>query len=228
MKDRSQLLQIPTNSHAVATALVLLACLITVVAQSGRRAPKSVPTPAATPESISSEKKPSEKEQPRLPLTVGIDSHDAFAFLPQYFYDSVLESCAERLSEARSIKIDVQRNMNRGEAVKRAKAEREANVVLLQLRTDSMGSSSANGDYSQVYIEYWVFAPTTAKVITSGNVYQQAYRTKGVIVPVPSGQTNTAYTELRLKQAAQEAADRILSALHLARPELPRSQQPLR
>ena len=199
--------------------LLVLACVLTVPAQSGRRAPKSVPLPTPTPESTSSAKQPSEKE--KRSLVIGIDSNDTFGRIPQYFYDSVLQSCAQRLREAASIKLEVQRNLNRGEAVKRAKSEQETEVVLLQLRSDSMGSSGGNIDLSQMFIEYFVFAPTTAKLITSGNVYQ-AYRTKGVVVTPPTSGQNPAYIELRLKQAAHDAAERILSALHISKPpELP-------
>ncbi len=189
------------------------------MAQSGRRAPKSAPIPTPTPEATPSTK-PAEKE--KRSLIIGIDSTDTFSRLPLYFYDGVLESCARRLREGSSVKLDVQRNMNRGDAVKRAKAETETDVVLLQLRTDNIRSSSGNADLSQVYIEYVVFAPATAKLITSGNVYQRNFRTKGVIVPAPSGQTNAVYAEQRLRQAAEEAADRILSSLHIGSPDIPR------
>ena len=188
------------------------------MAQSGRRAPKSAPLPSPAPEATPSPK-PIEKE--KRSLIIGIDESDTFSRLPLYFYDSVLQSCARRLREGSSVKLDVRRNMNRGEAVKRAKAETETAVVLLQLRTDNIGSGSGYPDLSQVFIEYFVFAPTTGKLITSGNVYQQNFRTKGIPVPVPSGQTSPIYAEQRLKQAAEEAADRILSALHIAAPDIP-------
>jgi hypothetical protein len=206
---------------ALTIVCALSICAVTVVAQSGRRAPKSAPVPAATPQSTPSPTKPSEKEKPARTLIIGVDANDTFR-IPSYFYDTVLQSCAQRLHEAASVKVDVLRNMNRGEAVKRAKAEQEMDVVLLQLRADSVRPSGGNVDLSQVYIEYYVFAPTTGKVITSGNVYQQAYRTKGVIMAPPTSGQSPVYAELRLKQAAKDAAERILSALHISRPpELP-------
>ena len=204
---------------ALTTVCVLSICAMTATAQSGRRAPKSAPISTPTPEATPSTK-PAEKE--KRSLIIGIDSTDTFSRVPLYFYDSVLQGCAHRLRAESSVKLDVQQNMNRGEAVKRAKAETETDVVLLQLRTDNIRSSDSSADLSQVFIEYFVFAPATAKQIASGNVYQQNFRTKGIPVPVPSGQSNAVYAEQRLKQAAEEAADRILSALHIASPDIPR------
>jgi len=211
------------SGHGPSLALVtvlglLLICALTVLAQSGRRAPKSTPVPAPTPESSPPPPAKQSPEKPGLPLIIGIDARDSFSSIPAYFYDTVLQSCAGRLRDEPSVLVEVgSRDVNRGDAVKRAKAEKEGYVVLLQLRVDSIGSSSGSTDLSQVYIEYFVFAPMTAKQVISGSAYQQAYRTKGVIVgPTTSG--GVAYTEYRLKQAARDAAERILHGLHISPP----------
>jgi hypothetical protein len=209
------------RSRTLALVIVLallLICALIVVAQSGRRAPKSAPIPAPTPESSPTPTAKKSPERPALPLIVGIDARDSFANIPLYFYDTVLQSCAERLRHEPSVAVEVgSRDVNRGDAVKRAKAEKEGYVVLLQLRVDSIGSSSGNADLSRVYIEYFVFAPMTAKQVISGSAYQQAYRTGGVILgPTSSG--GVAYTEYRLKQAARDAAERILHGLHISPP----------
>jgi hypothetical protein len=200
-----------------AAAIFALASLfslstLSVEAQSGRRAPRSTATPAPTPEPTPAEKKPAEKDKTALKLIVGIDSHEAFGYIPQYFYDTVLQTCAERLDLARSVNVETQRDMNRSDAAKRAKAENA--VVFLRLRLDNMGNNNSSPDLSQVYIEYVVFAATTAKVIASGNTYQGSGN-RGVL-GVPSTSRSTAAVELRLKQAARDAAERILDALHIA------------
>ena len=143
---------------------------------------------------------------------VGIDSSDSFSNLPLYFNDTVLRSCAQRLNDS-SAKADVaDRSMNRGEAVKKAKDEKEAYVVLLQLKYDNM-SNSSNTIYDLI-VEYVVFAPTTAKIVTSGRAYLGANQ-KGAVIPRTTGGTTAMYTELLLKRAGEEAAERILHALHV-------------
>jgi hypothetical protein len=150
-----------------------------------------------------------------------MDRAGNFASIPMYFYDTALRACAERLDDAPSVNVEVaRRDMNRGEAIKRAKAEKDSHVVLMQLRFDN--AMGRDGDLREVYIEYWVFAPTTAKVVTNGRSYQQLYRGGGVIVmPRPGGRASLPYTEQLLKQAARDAAERILSAMHLPGRSLP-------
>jgi len=211
--------------HIVASILsgVALFALIAfwaggVAAQSGRRAPKasSGPAPTPTPQAAPVDKKPQAETRAALSFIVGIDRVANFTSIPNYVNDSVLRACAERLDDSPSVKVSVaNRDMNRGEAVKRAKAETESHIVWMQLRFES-GQSVGNEDLSEIYIDYWVFAPTTAKMVTNGRSYQQAYRGGGVIVmPRRGGRASLPYTEQLLKQAAREAAERILSAMDL-------------
>jgi hypothetical protein len=109
--------------------------------------------------------------------------------------------------------------MNRGEAIKLAKSQKEAYVALLDLRTEGLGSGSMSSDsYDEILIDYVVFAPETAKVSTSGRTYQRAYRKGPIVVGPRTGRTSPIYAEQMLRQAARDAAERILSALHLIIP----------
>ena len=199
----------------ICAIVVAASCFIAIHAQSGRRTPKApaTPTPEPTPEAKPSPKKPAD-DKPTVALILGIDG-DSFNNIPLYYYDSVLQSCADRLNEAASLSLDVSGNtMNRGEAVRMAKSQKEAHVAALQLRTEQMGSSSSN-QYESIYIEYTLFAPGTAKVVASGHTYQRPGKTRGVI-PIPStGRTSSVYTEQLLRQAARDAADRLMDALHV-------------
>lgn len=209
-----------SSTSAILTLLGLLfICAVAVLAsQSGRRAPKSTSIPAATPESSPTPTAKKSPEKPALPVILGIDAHDSFSNIPLYFYDSVLKSCGDRLSKGSAVKVEASsRDMSRGDAVKRAKSEKEGYVILLQLRDDSMGSNNSNVDLSRVYIEYFVFAPITARQVTSGNAYQRAAGYKDVIVRrTTSG--SPAYVEYQLKQAARNAAEQILAALGAREP----------
>jgi hypothetical protein len=192
---------------------------LTVPGQAGRRLPGSpavtTPTPEPTPQP-----KPADKEQ-RLNLIVGESRGDVFSGIPIYFNDTVLQSCIGRLDDAHGVKVEVvATEMARGDAVKRAKSESQGYVVWLQLRADTMGSSSSS-NLAGIYVEYTVFEPTTAKTKAQGNVYQSQY-SKGGVVLGPTGTSNSGTTEYRLKVAAEQAAEQILKALHIPLPsELP-------
>jgi hypothetical protein len=151
-----------------------------------------------------------------------MDRNSIFSEIPIYFYDSVLRACGERLDDSASVKVTIaNREMNRGEAIKRAKAETETHIVWLQLKLDNARTQGGD-DLREVYLDYWVFAPTTGKVITSGHTYQQGYGAGGVIVmPRQGGRTSLPYTEQLLKQAARAAAERILSAMNMSGQKVP-------
>jgi hypothetical protein len=224
MRDHPRATPLLAYGLAIAVAFALVAVSAgAVAAQSGRRAPRSsVPAPTPTPQAEPAEKKPAAESRAALSFIVGIDRVAGFAVIPMYLYDSVLRACGDRLDDSPSVKVNIaNREMNRGEAIKRAKAETESNVVWIQLRFDS-GMGQSDADLREVYLDYWVFAPTTAKVITNGRSYQQVYRGGGVIVmPRPGGRASLPYIEQLLKQAARDAAERILSAMDLPSRRVP-------
>lgn len=196
---------------AILSIAILLAIAPRSSAQSGRRLPRSapLPTPEATPTPPT--KKP-EKETPRLNLIVGMDRFSQFNN-PLYVTETILHSCADRLHEPESVTVEVvQRDMARGEAISRAKREKDSYVVWLQLRSDSLRSNSQTVDLNDLVLEYWVFSPTTADVKTSGRTYPQAYRRRGVIV---NPRTSGIYGDYLLREAAQDAAERILAAFRV-------------
>ncbi len=142
--------------------------------------------------------------------------------IPSQFSDTVLVACADRLDDAPAVEVNLaQRDVNRGEAIKRAKAEKEGYVVWMQLRSDTARAGVEN-DLSELFLEYYVFAPTTAKIITSGRTYQRAYGTGPVVVaPQMPGRNSWPYIEQALKHAAREAAERILAAVTAELPSKP-------
>jgi hypothetical protein len=203
---------------AIGSAVCLLIVLtaLTTFAQSGRRGSKSPPVSVPTPEAPLPEKKPKANEPPQLNLILGISRGDVFANIPPYYYDSVLESCARRLEDSRAVHLEVEpHEMMRSDAVKRAKSEKEAFVVWLELRSDAYSQSSGT-NLDQIYVGYAVFEPVTGKTATQGQAYQSAYRKGGI--PLPGGRNSTMVAEGRLRAAAEEAAERILKGLHIALP----------
>jgi hypothetical protein len=218
----------PLHLIRVFVAIVALSfafgCMSTISAQSGRQVRKSTPAPIATPEPEPTPtlNKAKEKEKADITFIVGIDRYNGLSNIPLNYYDTVSRSCAERLNAAIAVKADVVfGEMSRGEAIRRAKSEKETYVVWLRLASESITSDPGTvSSVRDIYLEYSVLAPTTGKQVASGHAYQGA-RKKGVVV-APSGRGNTVYSEYLLKQAGREAAERILSSMKIgSRPTIP-------
>jgi len=220
MLNRSPRLRALAAGFAV---VFVLSCASTVLAQSGRRVRKSTPAPVSTPEPTPTPtpNASSEKLKARLTFLIGLDRYDGFANIPFYAYEGVLRSLAGRLAGAQSVHVGAtQSEMSRSDAIQKAKAEKEGYVVWLQLRADTMSGNNRNtGNLDNIIIDYLVFAPTTAKITTSGRTYTQSQRNRGIII---GPRTSGIYGDRYLNQAAQEAADRILAHFRLhAPPKLP-------
>ncbi|HEU4933173.1 MAG TPA: hypothetical protein VFT48_13915 [Pyrinomonadaceae bacterium] len=192
------------------TAVVLSLCVLTVQAQSGRRHTKpepAAPVPTPTPEPTPTPK--IEEKKSELLLHIGADRDDAFATFPFAYYDVVVRGCADRLRAGSSASIEISdRSLNRGEAIKRAKADTTTYVVLLTLKYDSMARS-----YDDMVLEFVVFAPSTAKIAVNGRSYLNSNRAGPV--SVPRGSSNVLYREQLLRIAGEDAGNRIVKSLHL-------------
>ena len=207
-----------STSNALNASLcvaLLFLCALAVVAQSGRRVQKSVPAPIPTPEATPTPTIPSEQSKPAFTFIVGLDKYDDFSRISLNAYDGVLRSCADRLDNSPSVKAEIStHDLSRADAVRKAKEEKEVYVVWLQLRPNAFtGQTGIYDDPYNVYVQYSVFAPITAKLVTSGNTYPDAYRNRRG--RVPTSPTNGDYY---LNQAARGAAERILDHFHLRLP----------
>ena len=194
-----------------AIILVVALSAISIQAQSGRRnikPPPAAPIPTPTPEPTPT---PKEVEaEPELFFFLGADRYGSMNYsLPFGYYDAVVRGCGDRLRTRSSANVDkTDRSFSRGEAIKKAKAESRSFVVWLNLTLDSMARS-----YDDLVVEFTVFAPGTAKVVTNGRSYLNGNRA-GPIVMGP-GSTGRLYREQLLLRAGEDAADRILKAMHM-------------
>lgn len=209
---------------AVLCLLVIFCVGATAWAQSGRRVAKR-PTVSATP---TTETKPATKptvakaEQPHLSLYVCMDQRSTFTNIPSYLSQTIRNVFIQRIEEASAIKVVSGVESNRAEAIKRAKSQDSAYVVLLQLESngDSRSTSAGNPDYSSLYIHFAVFAPVTGKTQLESSVYQEQYRVGRGGVGLPSRRgNNSLYADYLLKDAARAAADRVVESL---RSQVPR------
>ena len=207
-------MSLPNSRQILLPISVILACVMLIQAQSGRR---STSTPTTSP-SVSGpktiEKAPA--KAPRIHLLVGVENRNPFTNIPYYLSDTVLDNCVRRLADSADIVPNaVGRGIDRVDAVRRAKAEKEAYVVWLQVESDVLdsGKQQKNGP-DELYVRYTIFEPVTAKVRQSGRTHQQIYKTgRGGVSTSSKG--GAVYSEYALKQAAREAAERILAAFDI-------------
>lgn len=202
------------SRYSITLALFIFAlCVLSAQAQSGRRQPKSAPAapiPTPTPEPTPTPKK--DNKDLELGILVGSDRNTASMTIPLAYHSAAQRGCADRLRKGSAAQVDVaERDMNRGEAIEKAKASSNTYVVLLTLQFDSMARS-----YDDLELEFVVFAPKTAKVVITGRSYLSSARAGPVVVSrrLPSG----VFYEQALRQAGEDAADRILKKLHLNMP----------
>jgi hypothetical protein len=192
---------------------VLFACAIITQAQSGRRSTTAPATPSVSGPKTA-EKAPA--KAPKIHLLVGIENRSPFVNVPYYLSDTVMENCVARLAQSADIIPNaIGRGMDRVDAVKRAKAEKEAYVVWLQIESDTVdsGKQQKNGP-DELYVRYTIFEPVTARVKQSGRTHQQIYKTGrgGVSTTDKNG---PLYSEYALKQAAREAAEKVLDSFEI-------------
>ena len=196
---------------------IMFVCTCATHAQSGRRSTSTSPT---TTPSVSGPKT-IEKTPPKAPkvqLLVGIEDNYPFMNVPYYLSDTVLDNCVRRLNDAAEINArPAGRGMTRADAISKAKAQKEAFVVWLQIESDinDSGKPPKNGP-DELYVRYTIFEPATARIKQWGRTHQQIYKVGrgGVSVPT-SSKNNPLYSEYALKQSAKEAAERVLEAFEI-------------
>ena len=200
--------------HFAATLIIAL-CALSVQGQSGRRRttpPPPAPVPTPTPEPTPTPKKKDNDEE--LLFFLGADRFSSNVNLPFSFYDAVLRGCAERLRAGSSASIDVSnKDLTRGEAIKRAKSETKSYVIYMTLTADTMGRRA-----DELILEYIVFAPVTAKIVTSGRSYMTGRRAGSVVIQPPNTRDGAIYREETLRRMGEYAGERILKAMHLNLP----------
>lgn len=197
----------------LAPVLLLALCAVSLQAQSGRRQvkpPPVAPVPTPTPEATPTPKKEVKNE---LVFFLGADRYSSYANLPFTYYDAVMRGCASRLRAGSSADVDISdHDVNRAEAIKKAKSETKAYVVWFNLTFDMLARS-----YDDLVIEFIVYAPETAKVVTNGRSYLRGQRAGPVVVdPNPRRTSSELYRQELLKRAGEEVGDRIIKALHLS------------
>lgn len=223
---------------AVAALALCVFALTTNTRAQSRRAPRPAatptpeptPAPAATQGESESESKPrgttSTKEPGVVVSFLILDNDNPLMSLDYMARDDIWKEFLERLSKSHAVSFTQGGRATRSEALKRAKAEHEAYVVLFEMQEErDMGGDSSIGrvDSRNLLLKTYVYAPQTGSLKYSDTIYQRPYRDTatvgGVRIPVPSGRRIERYPSQRqLEQAAREAADRLMSHFNVILP----------
>jgi hypothetical protein len=222
------------RAAAACLLLALGACALWAAggaaAQSGRRRPaqqtKPQPTPGPAGESESGPgARPAESKPGAVATFVVMGEEDSAFGVDSVTRRDVMDSFTARLRRSVSVSVSDAGRGTRGEAVKRAKSETTSHVVLVVLE-EELGQPTQRGtsraDQRSLVIRTHVFAPKTGALKYSDTVYQRAARPSvgvgGVRLPVPTRTIGRYPSQLELRQAAQDAADRLLSRFQVTAP----------
>ena len=154
-----------------ASSLLLLLATQTV-AQSGRRAPKPTQPPVTTPET--EKKKPeiaSTRELTRRTSLVVAKQNSSKRLLSE---DAIFADFLKRLTEFKNVTAISGGDLKHDAAVKRAKKETEAIVVLLEFDVDDFQHGTLILNSPDLDVKVLVFAPTTGQKKFEGKVYYKA------------------------------------------------------
>jgi hypothetical protein len=215
-----------SGQRSLFVVLVVLAFATVIAAQSGRRGSSKPASPPPNTPSESTSTNPTEpaaKKATEIQLLVGIDDPNVLSGVPRYFADTVLDVCVRRLSEPAGMKVTAgPRTLTRSDAVKAAKAETARYVVWLQVGNSSSDAGrQVSGSSDEYYVNFMLLEPGTAKSKQSGRVSGGGRRVGNVGVGGPSSR-NMVYLEQVIRDAARQAAEKILSALGIKDAEWPR------
>ena len=214
MKSQTKNLRPIVANRNLLAVFFLLALTITVDAQSGRRSSNGQTTAPSVSGPKTVEK--TAVKAPKIQLLVSVEDRNILVSVPYYLSDTVLDNCVRRLNDAQEINATIaRRSMTRAEAIVRAKAQKEAYVIFLQIESDITPSAKqAKNGPDELYVRYTIFEPATARIKQWGRTHQQIYKTGQGGVST-SSKSSPVYSEYALKQAAKEAAERVLEAFEI-------------
>jgi len=198
--------------------VILLASTTPLLAQSGRRSTggSTTSTTTTTPSVAgpkTTEKKPA--AAPKVQLLVGIDREEVFNNVPYYIYDTVLDNVIRRLGDAEIVFANSGGKMTRADASKAAKQEKVRWVVNLEIRSIYADSGrQVKNNQDELVVDYTVIEPETGKIKRSGKTQQHIYQNGRGGISLPS-KNGGVYSEYSIRQAAIEAADKILAGFDI-------------
>ena len=156
----------------LAASSLLLVLATQTVAQSGRRAPKPNPTPVPTPQTDAetTPKSTGRELKQRVSLLVGIEPSSKHLLSE----DAIFKNFLSYLGEFKNVTATSLGETKRDRAVKRAKSETDAIVVMLQFDVDEFQSGTIILNSPDLDVKVFVFEPRTGQKKFEGKVYYKA------------------------------------------------------
>ncbi len=202
--------------------LLSLSFVEDAVGQSGRRANRSAvapvptPIPLPTPETVV----PSHKKLAELnyPVHLLIAKQNTSKHLATE--DVIFNSFVHRLNQLPNIEGTLIGNLKRDAAAKRALAETDAYVVLLQFEIDNFQGGKVVINSPDLEVKYLVFPPRTMKPQLRGKIY---YQSLGGPQGRKSNSPGDPPIRITMEAAGHEAAERLyfwLAELVGTKPEI--------
>jgi len=154
-----------------ASSLLLLLATQTI-AQSGRRASKPAQPPVPTPQTDSDQpSRPTGRElKQKVTLLVGQEPSSKHLLSE----DAIFKSFLDELGGSTNISATAIGDVKRDAAVKRAKAETESIVVLMQFDVDEFQNGTIILNSPDLNVKVLVFEPKTGNKKFEGKVYYKA------------------------------------------------------
>jgi hypothetical protein len=214
MKRKLSLLSLVLHLTLVSYSLLYIG---TAYAQSGRshRKAEPIPVPKLESDKTNAQIEKPKDEEARFSLVVVSNPLSALDNIPIGYQQTIFNSFMKRLGTSSSLKVIGEEDMNRSEAIKRAKTETERFVVWLSIGLDAQGVIGQDS-LSSLTVEYIVFTPTTGKTKSQGRVYPQLRKPRGIIgLPLPEGRIPD---EIALRRSGEEAAERVIKSFNLPIP----------
>lgn len=191
-------------------------------AQSGRKpakvkspAPVETPTPEPTPKKNVSAK-------PELSLKV-LSNLRQTVYRQVTFPERIQQWTVERLKNSSLLEVTAGESANMKEAKEMAKSETDTFIVLLELNENPFAAprTSRTRPSDDVWIDFTVLTPQTAKVKQSGRSYlKPELLGGGVLNRRTSCYPSLTNEDYLLLQASFEAAERIIAGFNLPVPPL--------
>ncbi|HEX5965537.1 MAG TPA: hypothetical protein VFY51_06385 [Pyrinomonadaceae bacterium] len=166
-----------TTTHRLRKSVFVVSGLLVLLAtealgQSGRRAPKPPQTPVTTPQTENDAKpRASGRELKHKVSLVVAREPSSYSLLSE---EAIYASFVAQLKEFANVSVTDVGQLKRDYAVKRAKKETEAAVILVQYDVDEFQAGSIIVNPQDMDVKIFVFSPQTGQKKFEGKVYYKS------------------------------------------------------
>jgi hypothetical protein len=208
---------VKTRKYLLFICAVITLCLSqSILAQSGRRPARSASAaapPVTTEAKAGAEIDPSTVKPP-VPISNVIVVGDLIQSGSSYsnYVDEAVDACVDELKKLQAIEPKGSGSRKRAAAIERAKNETDAYVLLMEIKLEDRVRTD-RGVYVEEYItcvDYYVFMPQTAKILTEGRVFpgRQDIKAGGAVLRLPTRNRRSHVTR-ELREIGRQVANRV-------------------